>query len=241
MQRFMWPWLSRLKKSLTKDSTQRLFIKDYNLLDVFWGGTDEGKIENDWIGGVPFFDSLKRLSITSMLLNNFSILKRTGLEVEPILGANLTILILKEIFSFPKRITLFPLLATVPARAPSRLTIGNLQDLYSWPTLAWFLEQYLPKPLPPLSRPTPGKEARMRDSVAGLSSPNPGMELLYTPSRPDGAPYPDVLPSVLVVDDDDQCRLVLLNYLGLIRSKIAVEVRANAGRSWKCFSNRAGL
>jgi hypothetical protein len=81
----------------------------------------------------------------------------------------------------------------------------------------------------------------MSDSVAGLSSPNPGMELLYTPSRPDGAPYPDVLPSILVVDDDDQCRRVILNYLGLIRSKIAVEVRARAGRSWKCFSNCAGL
>ncbi|MGD0217769.1 MAG: HD domain-containing phosphohydrolase [Desulfobaccales bacterium] len=57
----------------------------------------------------------------------------------------------------------------------------------------------------------------MRDSVAGLSSPNPGMELLYTPSRPDGARYPDVLPSILVVDDENQCRRVLLNYLGLIR------------------------
>jgi putative two-component system response regulator len=57
----------------------------------------------------------------------------------------------------------------------------------------------------------------MRDSVAGLSSPNPGMELLDTPSRPDGAPYPDILPSVLVVDDDDQSREVLLNYLELIR------------------------
>ena len=57
----------------------------------------------------------------------------------------------------------------------------------------------------------------MRDSVEGLSSPNPGMELLYTPSRPDGAPYPDVLPSVLVVDDDDQCRRVFLDYLELIR------------------------
>jgi hypothetical protein len=51
----------------------------------------------------------------------------------------------------------------------------------------------------------------MRDSVEGLSSPNPGMELLYTTSRPDGAPYSDVLPSSLVVDDDDQCRRVLLN------------------------------
>ena len=58
----------------------------------------------------------------------------------------------------------------------------------------------------------------MRDSVEGLSSPNPGMELFYTPSRPDGAaPYPDIPPSVLVVDDDDQCRRVLLNYLELIR------------------------
>ena len=56
----------------------------------------------------------------------------------------------------------------------------------------------------------------MRDSAEGLSSPNPGMELLYTPSRPDGAPYLDVLPFVLVVDDDDQCRGVLLNYLELI-------------------------
>jgi hypothetical protein len=45
------------------------------------------------------------------------------------------------------------------------------------------------------------------------------MELLYTSnSRPDGAaPYLDILPSVLVVDDDDQCRRVLLNYLELIR------------------------
>ncbi len=57
----------------------------------------------------------------------------------------------------------------------------------------------------------------MRDSFEELSSPNPGMELLYTPSRPDGVPYPDVLPSVLVVDDDDHCRRVLLNYLELIR------------------------
>ena len=59
----------------------------------------------------------------------------------------------------------------------------------------------------------------MRDSFEELSSPNPGMELLYTPnSRPDGAaPYLDILPSVLVVDDDDQCRRVLLNYLELIR------------------------
>ena len=57
----------------------------------------------------------------------------------------------------------------------------------------------------------------MRDSVEGLSSPNHGMELLYIPSRPDGAaPYLDILPSVLVVDDDDQCRRVLLNYLELI-------------------------
>ena len=58
----------------------------------------------------------------------------------------------------------------------------------------------------------------MRDLVEGLSSPNPGMELLYTPSRPDvAATYLDILPSVLVVDDDDQCRRVLLNYLELIR------------------------
>src|SRR5208337_1465438 len=54
------------------------------------------------------------------------------------------------------------------------------------------------------------------DWVEGLSSPNPGRELLYTPSRPDGAPYPDVLPSVLVVDDDDNIRRFLLNYLELI-------------------------
>src|SRR5208337_2770191 len=69
------------------------------------------------------------------------------------------------------------------------------------------------------SRPTLGKETRMRDSVEELSSPNPGMELLYTPnSHPDGAaPYLDILPSVLVVDDDDQCRRVLLNYLERIR------------------------
>ncbi len=57
----------------------------------------------------------------------------------------------------------------------------------------------------------------MPDSVEGLSCPNPGMELLYTPSRPDGAPYPDVLPAVLVVDDDDQYRKILLNYLKVIR------------------------
>jgi putative two-component system response regulator len=56
----------------------------------------------------------------------------------------------------------------------------------------------------------------MRDSVEGVSPPNSGMELLYPSSRPDGAPYPDVLPSVLVVEDDDQCRMVLLNYLELI-------------------------
>ncbi len=58
----------------------------------------------------------------------------------------------------------------------------------------------------------------MRDSVEGLLSPQPGMELLSTPHRPDtAAPYPDIPPSVLVVDDDDQCRRVLLNYLELIR------------------------
>ena len=57
----------------------------------------------------------------------------------------------------------------------------------------------------------------MNESIAGLSSQQPGMESLYTPSRPDGAPpYPDILPSVLVVDDDDQYRRVLLNYLELI-------------------------
>src|SRR5208337_5415188 len=69
------------------------------------------------------------------------------------------------------------------------------------------------------SRPPLGKETRMRDSFEELSFPNPGMELLYTPnSRSDGAaPYLDILPSVLVVDDDDQCRRVLLNYLELIR------------------------
>ena len=106
---YIWPWLSRLKKSLTKDSTQRLFIKDYNLLDVFWGGTDEGKIENDWIGGVPF-STASAASIVSRLSNNFSILKRAGLEVEPILGANLTILIRKEFFPFPKRISRIPTL-----------------------------------------------------------------------------------------------------------------------------------
>jgi hypothetical protein len=94
---------------LTKDSTQRLFIKDYNLLDVFWGGTNKGKIENDWIGGVPF-SAASAASIVSRLSNNFSILKRAGLEVEPILGANLTILIRKEFFSFPKRISRIPTL-----------------------------------------------------------------------------------------------------------------------------------
>jgi hypothetical protein len=45
-----------------------------------------------------------------MLSNNFSILKRAGLEVEPILGANLTILILKEFFPFPKKISRIPTL-----------------------------------------------------------------------------------------------------------------------------------
>jgi HD-GYP domain-containing protein (c-di-GMP phosphodiesterase class II) len=45
----------------------------------------------------------------------------------------------------------------------------------------------------------------MGDSVEALSSPNPGVKLLYTPSRTDVAALnPDVLPCVLVVDDDDQ-------------------------------------
>ncbi len=69
----------------------------------------------------------------------------------------------------------------------------------------------------------------MRDSVEALSSPNPGMELLYTPSRPDGAPSPDVLPSVLVVDDNDQYRRVLLNYLEL--SRCAGKSAANASEA----------
>ena len=69
----------------------------------------------------------------------------------------------------------------------------------------------------------------MRDSVEALSSPNPGMELLYPPSRPDGAPYPDVLPSVLVVDDNDQYRRVILNYLEL--SRCAGKGAANASEA----------
>jgi len=56
------------------------------------------------------------------------------------------------------------------------------------------------------------------------------MELLYTPSRPDGAtPHLDNLPSVLVVDDDDQCRRVLLNYLKLIHC--ACKSAANASEA----------
>ncbi len=74
----------------------------------------------------------------------------------------------------------------------------------------------------------------MRDSVEGLSSPNPGMELLGTPSRPDGAPYPDVLPSVLVVDDDDQYRRILLNYLKVIR--YAGKGAANAPEALKILA-----
>ena len=69
----------------------------------------------------------------------------------------------------------------------------------------------------------------MRDSVEALSSPNPGMEFLYPPSRPDGAPYPDVLPSVLVVDDNDQYRRVILNYLEL--SRCAGKGAANASEA----------
>jgi hypothetical protein len=45
-----------------------------------------------------------------MLSNNFSILKRAGLEVEPILGANLLFLILEEFFSLPKKISRIPTL-----------------------------------------------------------------------------------------------------------------------------------
>ena len=45
--------------------------------------------------------------------------------------------------------------------------------------------------------------------------PEPWNGVDLYPQRPDGAPYPDVLPSVLVVDDDDQCRRVPLNYLEL--------------------------
>ncbi len=57
----------------------------------------------------------------------------------------------------------------------------------------------------------------MRDSVRSLSPPHLGMELLATPGHPDSVPpYPDILPSVLVVDDDNQYRRVLLNYLELI-------------------------
>ena len=67
-------------------------------------------------------------------------------------------------------------------------------------------------------RPTLGKETRVRDPVEGLSSPHPGMESRYPPKPPGRRPpYPDVLPSVLVVDDNDQYRRVLLNYLELIR------------------------
>ena len=80
----------------------------------------------------------------------------------------------------------------------------------------------------------------MRDRDAGFR-PRTLEWSCFIPPADRMRPYPDVLPSVLVVDDDDQCRRVLLNYLGLIRSKIAVEVRARAGRSWKCFSNCAGL
>jgi hypothetical protein len=58
----------------------------------------------------PLEERIEADSITSMLSNNFSILKRAGLEVEPILGANLTILILKEFFPFPKRISRIPTL-----------------------------------------------------------------------------------------------------------------------------------
>ncbi len=71
----------------------------------------------------------------------------------------------------------------------------------------------------------------MRDSVEELSSPNPGMELLYTPnSRSDGAaPYLDILPSVLVVADDDQCRRLLLSYLEQIHC--AYKGAANASEA----------
>jgi hypothetical protein len=53
-----------------------------------------------------------------MLSNNFSILKRAGLEVEPILGANLNILILQEFFSFPKKISRLPTLGRGSGSGP---------------------------------------------------------------------------------------------------------------------------
>jgi hypothetical protein len=64
------------------------------------------------MGNFQDFDKFSVIAdnIMSKLLNNFSILKRAGLEVEPILGANLTILILKEFFSFSKRISHIPAL-----------------------------------------------------------------------------------------------------------------------------------
>ncbi|MGB9292027.1 MAG: HD domain-containing phosphohydrolase [Desulfobaccales bacterium] len=74
----------------------------------------------------------------------------------------------------------------------------------------------------------------MRDSVEGVSSPNSGMELLDIPSRLDGAPYPDVLPPVLVVDDDDQCRRLLLDYLELI--PCACKGAANAPEALKTLA-----
>ena len=60
--------------------------------------------------GGYLFRQPQQLGIVSRLSNNFSILKRAGLEVEPILGANLTILIRKEFFPFPKRISRIPTL-----------------------------------------------------------------------------------------------------------------------------------
>jgi hypothetical protein len=48
------------EKLLAKDSTQQLFIKDYNWLDRILGGLMKTKIRNEMIKGVSFFDSLSR-------------------------------------------------------------------------------------------------------------------------------------------------------------------------------------
>jgi predicted N-acyltransferase len=89
------------------------------------------------MGNFQDFDKFSVIAdnIMSKLLNNFSILKRAGLEVEPILGANLTILILKEFFHFPRESHTSPLSAAVPAHAPFRLTIGNCR--ISFPGPSW--------------------------------------------------------------------------------------------------------
>jgi hypothetical protein len=57
---------------LGKDSTQQLFDKDYNWLCVVLGGLMKGKIRNEMIERVRFFDSLSSYILLEIYGNGFS-------------------------------------------------------------------------------------------------------------------------------------------------------------------------